>query len=109
MIRRSGHGSSIIRDLLRHDAAETNSFRTFMKKIVTTCAITFCTHLALADETSSPASTPAPDKSHYTLFNPTPVDLRRPYNTDRPSKTDSPFTIDAGVFQIEKRCPKLDA
>jgi Putative MetA-pathway of phenol degradation len=27
--------------------------------------------------------------------------LRRPYNTDRPSKTDSPFTIDAGVFQIE--------
>jgi hypothetical protein len=35
------------------------------------------------------------------LFDPTPVDLRRPYNTDRPSKTDSPFTIDAGVFQIE--------
>jgi outer membrane putative beta-barrel porin/alpha-amylase len=27
--------------------------------------------------------------------------LRRAYNTDRPSKTDSPFTIDAGVFQIE--------
>ncbi len=48
---------------------------------------------------SSP--TPAPDKSQYTLFNPTPVDLRRAYNTDRPSKTDSPFTIDAGVFQIE--------
>ena len=48
---------------------------------------------------SSP--TPTPDKSQYTLFNPTPIDLRRPYNTDRPSKTDSPFTIDAGVFQIE--------
>jgi Putative MetA-pathway of phenol degradation len=45
--------------------------------------------------------TPTPDKSHYTLFNPTPVDLRRPYNTDRPSKTDSPYTVDAGVFQIE--------
>jgi hypothetical protein len=27
--------------------------------------------------------------------------LRRAYNTDRPSKTDSPFTVDAGVFQIE--------
>jgi hypothetical protein len=26
---------------------------------------------------------------------------RRAYNTDRPSKTDSPFTIDAGAFQIE--------
>jgi hypothetical protein len=27
--------------------------------------------------------------------------LRRPYKTDRPSKTDSPYTVDAGVFQIE--------
>ena len=50
---------------------------------------------------ADPRPTPTPDKSQYTLFNPTPVDLRRPYNTDRPSKTDSPFTIDAGVFQIE--------
>jgi Putative MetA-pathway of phenol degradation len=50
---------------------------------------------------ADPRSTPAPDKSKYTLFNPTPIDLRRPYNTDRPSKTDSPYTVDAGVFQIE--------
>ena len=50
---------------------------------------------------ADPNPTPTPDKSQYTLFNPTPIDLRRPYNTDRPSKTDSPFTIDAGVFQIE--------
>jgi hypothetical protein len=49
--------------------------------------------------------TPRPDKSQYALFNPTPVDLRRPYNTDRPSKTDSPYTIDAGVFQIESDVP----
>ena len=47
------------------------------------------------------AENSAADKSQYTIFNPTPVDLRRAYNTDRPSKTDSPFTIDAGVFQIE--------
>ena len=47
------------------------------------------------------AGDPAPDKSSYTLFNPTPLELRRVYNTDRSSKTDSPFTIDAGVFQIE--------
>jgi len=58
-------------------------------------ALLACTRLAFAEEES------APDKSQYTLFNPTPIDLRRPYNTDRPSKTDSPFTIDAGVFQIE--------
>ena len=59
---------------------------------------------ALAAEhrvSADPSPAPTPDKSQYTLFNPTPVDLRRPYNTDRPSKTDSPFTIDAGVFQIE--------
>jgi Putative MetA-pathway of phenol degradation len=60
-----------------------------------------CARLTCADSDSSSASTAPPDKSPYTLFNPTPVDLRRPYNTDRPSKTDSPFTIDAGVFQLE--------
>ena len=43
----------------------------------------------------------AADKSRYSLLEPAPVALRRAYNTDRPSKTDSPFTIDAGVFQIE--------
>jgi hypothetical protein len=58
-------------------------------------------HLAFGYEELAPVSTRTPDKSQYTLFNPTPIGLRRPYNTDRPSKTDSPFTIDAGVFQIE--------
>ncbi len=50
---------------------------------------------------SARAENPTTDKSAYTLFNPTPIELRRPYNTDRPSKTDSSYTIDAGVFQIE--------
>ncbi len=53
------------------------------------------------EEDAKPSSTPAPDKSGYTLFNPTPLSLRRSYNTDRPSRTDSPFSIDAGAFQIE--------
>src|SRR5215469_15770366 len=58
--------------------------------------------LAIGDPMSAdPSPTPTPDKSQYTVFNPTPIDLRRPYNTDRPSKTDSPYTVDAGVFQIE--------
>jgi hypothetical protein len=51
--------------------------------------------------TSVQAENFAADKSQYTIFNPTPIGLRRAYNTDRPSKTDTPFTIDAGVFQIE--------
>jgi hypothetical protein len=52
---------------------------------------------------AEPNSAPTPNKSQCNLFNPTPVGLRRPYNTDRPSKTDSPYTVDAGVFQIESR------
>jgi Putative MetA-pathway of phenol degradation len=41
------------------------------------------------------------DKTQYTLFNPTPRELMREMNTDRPDKTESPFTVDAGHFQIE--------
>src|SRR5437016_7041803 len=42
-----------------------------------------------------------PDKSKYNLFNPTPRELMREMSTDRPDKTESPFTVDAGHFQIE--------
>jgi outer membrane putative beta-barrel porin/alpha-amylase len=59
------------------------------------------TVLSSAQKAFAEDATATPDKSGYTIFNPTPVDLRRPYNTDRPSKTDSPYTVDAGVFQIE--------
>jgi hypothetical protein len=68
------------------------------RTVITLVALALAGERAFSDE---PSPTPTPDKSHYTLFNPTPIDLRRAYNTDRPSKTDSPFTIDAGVFQIE--------
>jgi hypothetical protein len=40
-------------------------------------------------------------KLAYSLFNPTPESLLRPFNADRPSKTDSPITVDAGIFQLE--------
>lgn len=74
-----------------------------MRRCVLIAALLLCSPpmFAAEEELTAPTVTPAPDKSQYTLFNPTPIDLRRPYNTDRPSKTDSPFTIDAGVFQIE--------
>ena len=58
----------------------------------------------------SPSPSPAPEltpeqktaaKLKYNLFNPTPDDHLRPFNTDRPSKTDSPITVDAGRFQLE--------
>lgn len=41
------------------------------------------------------------DKSCYTLFNPTPRDQMREFETDRPDKTESPYTLDAGHFAIE--------
>ena len=42
-----------------------------------------------------------PDKSSYNLFNPTPSQYMRELSADRPDKTDCPFTVDAGHFQLE--------
>jgi hypothetical protein len=42
-----------------------------------------------------------PDKSQYTLFNPTPAKCMREFDPDRPDITDSPFTVDAGHIQFE--------
>jgi len=42
-----------------------------------------------------------PDKSAYTLFNPTPHDQMRELSTDRPDQTESPYSVDAGHWQIE--------
>ena len=41
------------------------------------------------------------DKSQYTVFNPTPDGAMRDMDTDRPDKTESPHTVDAGHIQIE--------
>lgn len=52
----------------------------------------------------TPPGAPRPqpaDKCAFTLFNPTPRDLRRPMSTDRPDTTESPFTVDAGAVQVE--------
>lgn len=42
-----------------------------------------------------------PDKSAYTLLNPTPTALERSFCTDRPTKSTGPCTVDAGHFQLE--------
>jgi hypothetical protein len=41
------------------------------------------------------------DKSKYNLLNPTPRELMREMSTDRPDKTESAYTVDAGHFQFE--------
>jgi len=79
-------------------------------------AALFCTaagHVARADQAQTgsqqqpaaaadaPAAPPAPDKSGYTLFNPTPDSQLRSFAPDRPPKADSATTVDAGHFQYE--------
>jgi hypothetical protein len=56
------------------------------------------TGAAWADD--APAA-PAPDKSGFTVFNPTPTADLRAFCTDRPTKSTGPCTVDAGHFQIE--------
>jgi len=53
---------------------------------------------ALAQPQAPPT---APDKSEFTLLNPTPRDLWRPMSADRPDVTESPRTVDAGAVQLE--------
>ena len=52
---------------------------------------------AVAQETNSVA----PDKSIYNLFNPVPENLMRDLSPDRPDVTESPYTVDAGHYQLE--------
>ncbi len=63
-------------------------------------------HTALACLVSSAlnaiaAETAAVDKSQFHLFRPTPRELLRELSTDRPDRTESAYTVDAGHFQIE--------
>ena len=58
-------------------------------------ALTLIPGLALADELTRA------DKSAFHLFNPTPKELMREFATDRPDKTESAYSVDAGHFQFE--------
>lgn len=61
-----------------------------MKNLIVILAVTVFGHVA-AQASERP----------YHLFNPTPESEMRGFNTDRPSKTETPFTVDAGHFQLE--------
>jgi Putative MetA-pathway of phenol degradation len=56
---------------------------------------------AFAAEDEEEGKSKCPDKSQYTLFNPTPADCMREFDPDRPDVTDSPFTVDAGHIEFE--------
>lgn len=47
------------------------------------------------------------DSAHFDLFHPVPRTQLRPLRPDRPGVTESPFTIDAGHFQLETDALRL--
>lgn len=49
----------------------------------------------------APTCLSASDKSGYTLWSPVPTALLREMSADRPDRTESPYTVDAGHFQVE--------
>ncbi len=60
--------------------------------------------IGMAHANESPIDAPKTEplnKWNYNLFNPTPRELMREMNTDRPDQTESPYTVDAGHFQVE--------
>lgn len=54
--------------------------------------------IAYADDQVAP---PPVDKAQFGLLNPVPDDMMRSFATDRPTKSDSPYTVDAGHVQYE--------
>ncbi len=62
------------------------------------CAVTLSCLLPMAH---ARAGDERPDKSGYNLFRPTPGGLMREMATDRPDKTESAYTVDAGHYQFE--------
>jgi hypothetical protein len=55
----------------------------------------------LAIPSAAFAADAAKDKSGYNFFNPTPKDQMRDLSTDRPDTTESPYSVDAGHYQVE--------
>src|SRR4051794_30904511 len=60
-----------------------------------------CAWLNLFSASAAPPVEVPPDKSQFSIFNPTPRKFMRELSADRPDRTESPFTVDAGHFQVE--------
>lgn len=64
-------------------------------------AAAFMADIAVSANELTPGQANQPDKSAYSIFHPTPKEFMRSLSTDRPDKTESAYTVDAGHFQIE--------
>jgi hypothetical protein len=65
------------------------------------CAVAVLSVVVATSAVAQTAADPGPDKSGYTLFDPTPDDQLRSFCTDRPTRSNLPCTVDAGHFQYE--------
>ena len=66
------------------------------------CLLALCgTTVPASAEADATGAGIAPDKSAYTLFDPTPVDEMRSFCTDRPTRSNLPCTVDAGHILYE--------
>ena len=91
-------------------------FVSFIAVAIAFCLIGNLSAAALADPVEKPptnvrpvakkspkpsAEKAKPEKNQYWLFNPVPFDQMRSFSTDRPTKSNVPYTVDAGHFQYE--------
>jgi hypothetical protein len=74
-------------------------FRHFL--FATAIATIATARVARADDAATTSYPGSADKSQYTLFNPVPDNQLRDMDTDRPNRTNTPTTIDAGHVQFE--------
>ncbi len=65
------------------------------------CLLALCGPASLGGAEEGGDAQPAIDKSAFNFFNPTPPALLRELSIDGPGATESPYTVDAGHFQIE--------
>jgi hypothetical protein len=64
-------------------------------------ALTGAITISCANALAGSLATDGQDKSRYNLLDPTPANLLRELASDRPDKTESPTTVDAGHYQLE--------
>lgn len=57
--------------------------------------------MVAADPSTDATTQPVADKSQYDLFHPVPSNQLRDMDTDRPTVTNTPHTVDSGHLQIE--------
>jgi len=68
-------------------------------RIAASVGLWLATNVAGAELVQSAESNPG--KNQYWLLDPVPDDRMRDFSTDRPTKSNVPFTVDAGHFQYE--------